>query len=100
MIVSLHTDDIALRANARIDNGYVHRTRGKIMVRTREPKARFGWPVHGYLVRDVNDPCLGHVTQDSPLHRGNEWPLMTEISGNRDDAGGGRHVGLGSKMMR
>src|SRR5947208_1910196 len=81
-------DDVALGAHPRIHHADVNRAYREVLVGTREPETRFSRPINRHFVSDVDDSGLRQVRQDPPLHRGDEWPLMTEVGGDRDDAAG------------
>src|SRR5262245_38117984 len=65
----------------------MHRALGEVAKRSGEPEASFRRPVHQDLVGEVDDACLGEAAQDDALHHADEWALVPEVGGDRDDAG-------------
>ena len=78
--------DVALRADAGIDDGDVHGAGRKILVRTADPEAGFGRPLRRNVVRQVDDARVRKAAQDHAFHDGRKRTLVAEIGRDRDDA--------------
>ena len=92
--LGLHRHDIPGGADARIDHGHVHRSRGKVDERPRQPEAGLCRPMHDDLVGEVDDARCREAREDASLHDPDERPFMAEIGRDRDDAR--RHGWVGS----
>ena len=86
VIVVIDDQNIALRANARIDDRKMHAARWEVAVCPTYPETGLGWPLRRDVVCQVDHPGFGKARIDHAFHHRRERAFVTEIRGDRDDA--------------
>ena len=86
MIVVIDDQDVALRANARVNDRKMYAARWEVAVRTTDPETGLGRPLRCDVVCEVDHPGFGKARIDDAFHHCRERAFVTEISGDCDDS--------------
>ena len=64
VVLALGDEDVPFRAHARIDDREVNGSGREVAIRAADPEACLGWPLCRYIVREIDDACLGEARKD------------------------------------
>jgi len=84
MAVIFDGDDVALRADARVDDGDMYCAGREIAIGPHQPEACFGRPVDMNFMRQVDDAYVRGVLHHHALHDGDKGAFVAEIGGQCD----------------
>lgn len=86
MIVNAHHGDVARSADAGVHYSDMHRTAGKIRVRTGDPKTGLRRPVRNDFMGEINNAYGRRRGENPPFHHADKGIAQTEIGSEGDDS--------------